>query len=59
MPKPSEGRGEPGEAMDDGLLVACGESAVRLTRLQRAGKGQMTAEEFQRGARIGRGRKLA
>lgn len=57
--KAERGAGEPGEAMDDGLLVACGESAVRLTRLQRAGRGQMTAEEFQRGARIGRGRKLA
>lgn len=57
--KAERGAGEAGEALDDGLLIACGESAVRLTRLQRAGKGQMTAEEFQRGARIGRGRKLA
>jgi len=53
------GRGEPGLVLDDELLVACGEGAVRLTRLQRAGKGQMTAEEFQRGARIGRGEKLS
>lgn len=54
-----KGAGEPGEVIDDILLVACGEGAVRLTRLQRAGKGQMTAEEFQRGARIDRGRRLA
>ncbi len=53
------GSGEVGEALNDELLIACGEDAVRLTRLQRAGKGQMTAEEFQRGARIGRGRRLA
>jgi methionyl-tRNA formyltransferase len=53
------GSGEAGEALNDELLIACGEDAVRLTRLQRAGKGQMTAEEFQRGARIGRGRRLA
>ena len=40
------------------LKVACGSGAVRLTRLQRAGKGQMTADEFQRGARIAKGRTL-
>lgn len=53
------GSGEPGEALNEDLVIACGEDAVRLNRLQRAGKGQMTAEEFQRGARIGRGRRLA
>jgi methionyl-tRNA formyltransferase len=52
------GSGPPGEVLDDRLLIACGQGAVRLTRLQRAGKGQMTAEEFQRGARIERGRRL-
>ena len=54
-----DGSGRPGEVLDDDLLVACGEGAVRLTRLQRAGKGQMSAEEFQRGARISRGRRLS
>jgi methionyl-tRNA formyltransferase len=53
-----EGTGAAGEVLDDQLLIACGRGAVRLTRLQRAGKGQMTAEEFQRGARIERGRRL-
>ena len=53
------GSGEPGVVRDDMLLVACGEGAVRLTRLQRAGKGQMTADEFQRGARIAKGRRLS
>jgi methionyl-tRNA formyltransferase len=53
-----EASGSPGDVLDDNLLVACGDGAVRLTRLQRAGKGQMTAEEFQRGARIERGRRL-
>jgi methionyl-tRNA formyltransferase len=52
------GSGSPGQVLDDNLLIACGDRAVRLTRLQRAGKGQMTAEEFQRGARIERGRRL-
>ena len=56
--KAAEGSGEPGLVLDDELRVACGSGAVRLLRLQRAGKGQMTAEEFQRGARIPRGAKL-
>ena len=54
-----QGQGEPGLALDDMLTIACGSGAVRLTRLQRAGKGQMTADEFQRGARIPRGGRLA
>jgi len=55
----AEGRGEPGQVLDDMLLVACGQGAVRLTRLQRAGKGAMTAEEFQRGAKIAKGERLS
>jgi methionyl-tRNA formyltransferase len=55
----ADGRGEPGQVIDDMLLVACGSGAVRLTRLQRAGKGAMTAEEFQRGSRIAKGEKLS
>jgi methionyl-tRNA formyltransferase len=54
-----EGRGEPGLVLDDKLTVACGDGAVALTRLQRAGKGQMTADEFQRGARIPKGERLS
>jgi methionyl-tRNA formyltransferase len=53
------GAGAPGSVLDDELNVACGSGAVRLTRLQRAGKGQMTAEEFQRGARIAKGARLS
>jgi methionyl-tRNA formyltransferase len=56
--KAESGSGEPGAVLDDMILVACGEGAVRITRLQRAGKGQMTAEEFQRGARVARGKRL-
>ena len=53
------GAGAPGAVLDDELKVACGSGAVRLTRLQRPGKGQMTADEFQRGARIPKGRTLS
>jgi methionyl-tRNA formyltransferase len=53
-----EGSGAPGEMLDDRLLIACGEGAVRLTRLQRAGKGPMTAGEFLRGTKVAAGRRL-
>ena len=42
----------PGTVLDDFGLVACGEGALRLERVQRAGKNEMALEEFQRGRRI-------
>ncbi|MGI9480882.1 MAG: methionyl-tRNA formyltransferase [Hyphomicrobiales bacterium] len=47
-----EGHGKPGTALDDCLTIACGEGAVRLVRLQRAGKGAMAADEFLRGIKV-------
>jgi methionyl-tRNA formyltransferase len=47
--EPADGRGRPGELLDDALTVACGVRAVRLTELQRAGKKPMRAEDFLRG----------
>jgi methionyl-tRNA formyltransferase len=41
--------GEPGTLLDDRLLVACGDGAVRLLALQRAGKAPLAAEAFLRG----------
>ena len=41
--------GAPGEVLDDDLLIACGEGAVRLLRLQREGRGAQPADEFLRG----------
>jgi methionyl-tRNA formyltransferase len=52
---PAEGPGRPGEVLDDGLTVACGSGAVRLTELQRAGKKPMQAEDFLRGFPMPRG----
>ncbi len=46
---PLPGEGKPGEALDDRLLVATGEGALRLLRLQRAGRGPMEAADFLRG----------
>lgn len=45
----SSGQGAPGQVLDDALCVACGEGAVRLTRLQRAGKGAQDSDVFLRG----------
>ncbi len=46
------GQGQSGQVLDDRLLVACGKGALRLTRLQRAGKGAQTAEDFLRGQAV-------
>jgi methionyl-tRNA formyltransferase len=35
--------------LDDHLTIACGEGAIRIRELQRAGKAPMKAEEFLRG----------
>lgn len=47
-----DGSGEPGTVLDDQLAVACGEGAIRLTRLQRAGKPPMSAADLLRGKAI-------
>jgi len=52
--EPVEGRGAPGTVIDDKLTVACGEGALRLVRLQRAGRSTMTADELLRGFSIQR-----
>jgi methionyl-tRNA formyltransferase len=43
------GSGAPGDVLDDGLAIACGEGAIRILELQRAGKGTMKAADFLRG----------
>jgi methionyl-tRNA formyltransferase len=43
------GEGSPGQVLDDKLTIACGNGAVRLVELQRAGGKPMAAEEFLRG----------
>jgi methionyl-tRNA formyltransferase len=55
----ADGSGQPGDVLDDELRIACGSGAVRLTRLQRAGKGIVTAEDFQRSKSIARGEKVS
>ena len=52
------GSGTPGEVLDDGLLVDCGDGALRLTRVQLAGRAAMDPEAFLRGHKIARGSRL-
>ena len=50
--------GAPGLVLDDGLLVGCGEGAVRLLRVQREGKGPQAADVFLRGFPVAAGTRL-
>ncbi|RCW87349.1 methionyl-tRNA formyltransferase [Phyllobacterium bourgognense] len=52
------GVGDPGTVLGDDLRIACGEGAVRLRSLQRAGGKVMDGLEFQRGAKIAQGTRL-
>jgi methionyl-tRNA formyltransferase len=47
--------GEPGEVVDDGLTVACGNGGVRALKVQRAGRSAMTPGELLRGFPIAKG----
>lgn len=53
------GRGEPGTVLDGNLTIACGDGAVRLLNLQRAGKGPLAAADFLRGSPLTPGTVLA
>jgi methionyl-tRNA formyltransferase len=51
----ADGEGNPGTVLDDKLTIACGDGAVRLVQVQRAGKQPMSADDFLRGATVPRG----
>jgi methionyl-tRNA formyltransferase len=53
---PAEGEGAPGTVLDTRLTVACGEGAIRLTTVQRAGKKPVSAEAFLRGVDLAPGK---
>ncbi len=56
--EPTKGNGSPGVVLDDKLTVACGDGALKLLRLQRAGRAPMSAEELLRGFSLPRGTKM-
>ncbi|MBX3453556.1 methionyl-tRNA formyltransferase [Ferrovibrio sp.] len=55
--EPVAGRGDPGRIIAEGI-VACGEGALRLLRLQRAGRPAMQAADFLRGFALDMGETL-
>jgi methionyl-tRNA formyltransferase len=55
----AKGKNAPGTVLDDRLTIACGDNAVRLTQVQRAGRAPMSADEFLRGTRIAPGAVLS
>jgi methionyl-tRNA formyltransferase len=54
-----EGSGAPGSVLDDRLTIACGEGAVRIVELQKAGARVMKADEFLRGTPLSAGARLS
>src|SRR6185312_13831706 len=48
----AKGSGAPGSVLDDQLTIACGDGAIRIVELQRAGKAPMKAAEFLRGTSV-------
>jgi len=45
----AKGSGAPGDLLDDKLTIACGDGAIRILELQRAGKPLMKADAFLNG----------
>ena len=54
-----KGAGVPGSVLDDQLTVACGDGAIRVVELQRAGKAPMKAAEFLRGTPMNAGARFS
>ncbi len=50
-----DGHGAPGAMLDNALTVACGAGALRLLRVQKAGKAPMEGAAFLRGVRLAAG----
>ena len=51
----ADGSGTAGAVLDDQLTIACGEGAIRIIQLQRAGKAPIQAADFLRGTPLKRG----
>ncbi|SAL13852.1 methionyl-tRNA formyltransferase [Caballeronia cordobensis] len=60
--QPVDGSGTPGtiaEVSPDGIVVMCGEGALKLTHLQKPGGKRLPAREFLAGAAIEKGQRFA
>ncbi len=56
---PDDGTARPGTVISDALTIACNPGAVRLVRVQRAGRGAMSADELLRGFAVPAGTRLS
>jgi methionyl-tRNA formyltransferase len=54
----ASGAGEPGVVLDDRLTIACGDGAVRLLKLQKAGGKPLDAPDFLRGLAVPAGARI-
>jgi methionyl-tRNA formyltransferase len=54
----SHGTAAPGTVLDDTLTIACGDGAVQLLHVQRAGKQPMNTTDFLRGNPVAKGKVL-
>lgn len=54
----SDGSGNAGTTLDDTLTVACGTGAVKLLKVQKAGKGPQTSDVFLLGTKVPTGAAL-
>ncbi len=54
----AEGAGAPGQILDDALTIACGNGALRLLDLQRAGAKALPADLFLRGVTLPAGQRI-
>ncbi|MHB1872974.1 MAG: methionyl-tRNA formyltransferase [Steroidobacteraceae bacterium] len=59
LAEPVARSGVPGEVLDGDLTVACGEGALRLLRVQRAGRAPLCAAELLRGFVLHQGERLS
>jgi methionyl-tRNA formyltransferase len=53
--EPAAGNGAPGTVIGDDITIACGDGALRLTRVQRAGGKAMDAADLLKGFAVPRG----
>jgi methionyl-tRNA formyltransferase len=58
LAEPVAASGAPGEVLDGQLTVACAEGALRLLRVQRAGRAPLSAQELLRGFVLHPGERL-
>jgi methionyl-tRNA formyltransferase len=57
--KLANGAGAAGTVLDEHLTIACGEGAIRIIELQRAGKAPMKAADFLRGTPVKQGARFS